>query len=119
MIQYIVPVSERKSKSIEFYKQLREPERSEAIANFDEDFSVNIPTNLIEALVHGFDWGDYSVKDTIPWVDTIQKLERGIYFKEPFNIEDLAREMFPDRDIHINVVIATYNKLKELGKIKD
>lgn len=48
--------SERYIKTMEFFNQLEEPMRSQAIENYEEDYSNRVPTTLADALGGGFDW---------------------------------------------------------------
>jgi hypothetical protein len=48
--------SERYIKTMEFFNQLREPEKSQAIANYDENYEDVIPDKLCDAVDYGFNW---------------------------------------------------------------
>ena len=51
----ITSKSERHIATMKFFEQLKEPERSEAIENYDESYSC-VPDTITEAISHGFDW---------------------------------------------------------------
>jgi hypothetical protein len=75
--------SERYIKTMQFFEQLREPERSEAIANYDESYSNQIPKSLVEALEEGFEW-EKSSQGLSYWEEEIyHPIDYGSYFKKP------------------------------------
>lgn len=122
-------MTERKRVSLEFYNQLKEPERSEAIENFDEFHCEDIPETLTEALRYGWCW--VSKGDVDKWVIIHNSVNDGSYFIKPFVIEDLVDSIYPElpmtsidfdeTDLHNakrEGFIECYNKLKELGMLK-
>lgn len=114
-------ISERKRVTLQFFEQLKEPERSEAIENFDESFDRQIPDCLVDALDRGFNF-DNTKQGHKYWFDITLDIESGRYLrgkKKPFDIKELAREMYPTDCLDRKVVLEVYNKLKSLGKIKE
>ncbi len=123
-------ISERTRATFKFFNQLREPEKSQAIENFDEGYSECIPKDLISALFYGF-----NVMESHKWITIYQQLNDGSYFTTPFSIEELAEEEYviSEKDKYDTFEISMmdlqrerkeafiycYNKLKELGKIKE
>ena len=78
----IAPKSERYLATMKFFEQLREPERSEAIANYDEDYDEQIPETLADALELGFCWKD-SPQGNDYWEEKIHRpVDYGIYFEK-------------------------------------
>jgi hypothetical protein len=74
--------SERYIKTMQFFEQLREPERSEAIANYDEDWSDSTPKDLATALDCGFEWSATEQKH-LYWSEIKDNIKNNTYFKEP------------------------------------
>ena len=75
------PKSERYLATMKFFEQLREPERSEAIANYDEEYSVYAPKSLEQAISGGFCWDDTEQENDY-WEHIHGKLLDTTYFKE-------------------------------------
>jgi hypothetical protein len=80
-VDKVKPKSERYTATMLYFNQLREPERSQAIANYDENYDSQIVGELFTALNSGFSWtsspeGDYY------WQDISDRIEDGSYFKE-------------------------------------
>lgn len=75
--------TERFISTMKFFEQLREPERSEAIANYNEDYGsgTKVPGDLAEALNYGFAWHDTELEHMY-WMVIKDKIENGTYFKE-------------------------------------
>jgi hypothetical protein len=48
--------SERFVETMEFFNQLQEPYKSQAIANYDEEYDSIVPRTLYEAITYGFEW---------------------------------------------------------------
>lgn len=117
-------MTERKRVTLEFFEQLREPERSEAIDNFDEGYSGIVPKSESESLQLGFNWRE-SPQEEDYWDEIDDRLFDGSYHTKPFDIEDICYSVENENDFNCSwieihkIVKATYNKLKELGKIKD
>jgi len=111
-------MTERKKRTLEFFEQLNEQERSEAIENFDENYSYNIPDNLYEAIYHGF-------TQTDKWKSIRIKILNNTYHPKQFDIDDICESVENENDFNCSwteihkIVKATYEKLKELGKIKE
>jgi len=123
------PISERHRVTLEFYQQLKEPERSEAIANFEEEWTSRVPINLKESIYYGFNW-NMSPQEVTYWRNIVWSIQDNTYFTKPFSIEELAEELFPLRDPNNSSVtrldydrrdtaVKVYNRLKQLGKIKE
>jgi len=74
--------SERYIKTMEFFNQLREPERSQAIANYDEEYNNVIPDKLFKALNCGFEWM-ISPEGHNYWNNINDNIKDKTYFKEP------------------------------------
>ncbi len=74
--------SERYVKTMQFFEQLREPERSEAIVNYNEGRSGHEPDNLFDALNFAFNW-ENSNEGNDYWNEIARLIERNTYFKEP------------------------------------
>lgn len=77
----VKPKSERYLATMKFFEQLREPERSEAIANYDEEYSICIPKGLQQALSGGFCWDD-TKQFSEYWEDIHTMILEGTYFKK-------------------------------------
>lgn len=76
------PKSERYLATMRFFEQLREPERSEAIANYDEDYDEQVPETLAEALEYGFNW-ENSPQGNDYWEEEIHHpIDYGSYFEK-------------------------------------
>ena len=75
------PNSERYLATMKFFEQLREPERSEAIANYDEEYSIYIPKSLESALSSGFCW-DNTEQESDYWEHIHGMLLDNTYFQE-------------------------------------
>jgi hypothetical protein len=73
--------SERYLATMKFFEQLREPERSEAIVNYDEGYDSDVPESLSDALIIGFRWGD-SNQTYSYWERIKNSVDDGTYFKE-------------------------------------
>jgi hypothetical protein len=78
----LLPKSERYIATMKFFEQLKEPERSEAIANYDENYTDTIPSSLSVALLLGFAW-DKSKKVHSYWDNLYKSIRDNTYFKEP------------------------------------
>ena len=78
----LLPKSERYIATMKFFEQLREPERSEAIENYNEDYSKTVPLNLHGALLLGFAW-DKTKKVHSYWDNLYKSIRDNTYFKEP------------------------------------
>lgn len=76
----IIFKSERYLATMKFFNELKEPERSEAIENYDEN-RYGIPSKLNNALTNGFDWGK-SKQGYKYWNDIRDSIENNTYFKE-------------------------------------
>jgi len=74
--------SERYLTTMKFFEQLREPERSEAITNYDEEFSETVPINLFEAVNSAFQWDCCNQEDQY-WLSISNDIEGNTYFKKP------------------------------------
>jgi hypothetical protein len=74
--------SKRYIKTMEFFNQLREPEKSQAIANYDEEFNNIVPDDLEEALCYGFNFYDNDSNGEY-WDDILLYVSNGTYFKDP------------------------------------
>lgn len=77
---FLLPKSERYLVTMKFFNELKEPERSEAIENYDEN-RYGIPSKLNNALTNGFDWGK-SKQGYKYWNDIRDSIEDNTYFKE-------------------------------------
>lgn len=77
----IIFKSERYLAAMKFFNELKEPERSEAIENYDEKYKNDIPSELNNALTNGFDWGK-SKQGYKYWNDIRDSIENNTYFKE-------------------------------------
>lgn len=77
------PKSERYLATMKFFEQLREPERSEAIANYDEDYGsgTKVPKDLAEAINYGFEWSSTKQEHEY-WMVIKDEIMSGIYFQE-------------------------------------
>lgn len=77
------PNSERYLETMKFFEQLREPERSEAIANYDEDYGsgTKVPKDLAEAINYGFEWSSTKQEHEY-WMVIKDEIVSGIYFQE-------------------------------------
>ena len=75
------PKSERYLATMKFFEQLKEPERSEAIANYDEEYSIYIPKSLESALSSGFCW-DNTEQESDYWEHIHGMLLDNTYFQE-------------------------------------
>lgn len=73
--------SERYLETMKFFEQLKEPERSESIANYDEDYSIYIPKSLESALSSGFCW-DNTEQESDYWEHIHGMLLDNTYFQE-------------------------------------
>ena len=78
----VKPKSERYTATMKFFEQLKEPERSEAIKNYNEGRSKTIPLNLHGALDSGFEW-DKSKQGPSYWDNLYNSIRDNTYFKEP------------------------------------
>lgn len=76
----IIFKSERYLATMKFFNELKEPERSQAIENYDEN-RYGIPSKLNNALTNGFDWGK-SKQGYKYWNDIRDSIENNTYFKE-------------------------------------
>jgi hypothetical protein len=79
--------SERYIKTMEFFNQLREPEKSQAIANYDENYVNVIPDKLFKALNCGFEWMN-SPEGHNYWNNINDNIKDKTYFKEPEPIKE-------------------------------
>ena len=73
--------SERYIATMKFFEQLREPERSEAIENYDEYYSKTVPLNLYRAVSAGFQWGK-SKQGYEYWAKLYLSINNNTYFNE-------------------------------------
>ena len=100
--------SERYLATMKFFEQLREPERSGAIANYDEGYDSDVPESLSDALIIGFRWGDSN--QTYSYWDRIKNsVDDKTYFKE----ELLVFGKYKVGDIVVSLA------LKEMFKVSD
>lgn len=76
----IAPKSERYIATMKFFNELKEPEKSEAIENYDENL-YGIPSNLDEALLDGFNW-EKSKQGYKYWNDISDSIINNTYLKE-------------------------------------
>lgn len=74
--------SKRYTATMKFFEQLREPERSEAIENYNENYYNSVPSTLTNALEDGFGWSD-SAQEHVYWDNIYVSIEDNTYFKEP------------------------------------
>ena len=80
-VDKVTPKSERYMVTMNFFEQLKEPERSEAIENYDETYSC-VPDTITEAISHGFDWAK-SKQGYKYWNNIRYSIEYNTYFKKP------------------------------------
>jgi|LakMenEpi03Aug12_release.lakeMendotaPanAssembly.Ray.scaffolds.fasta_scaffold827917_2 hypothetical protein len=74
--------TERYIKTMEFFNQLREPERNQAIANYNEEYDyMKIPDNLFIALEYGFSWEDSNEGHNY-WENICGNIEDNSYFNK-------------------------------------
>ena len=105
----LLPKSERYTTTMFYFNQLREPERSQAIVNYDEDYCSQIVGELYTALNCGFSWTSSPEEDHY-WQDLSDRIEDGSYFKEK---ELLVFGKYKVGDIVVSL------GLKEMFKISD
>lgn len=79
-VDKVAPKSERYLVTMKFFYELKEPERSQAIENYDEN-RYGIPSSLGNALSTGFTWGN-SKQGYKYWNDIRDSIENNTYFKE-------------------------------------
>jgi len=79
-VDKVAPKSERYLATMKFFNELKEPERSEAIENYDEN-RYGIPSSLGNALSNGFTWGK-SKQGYNYWNDIRDSIRNNTYFKE-------------------------------------
>jgi hypothetical protein len=102
----VKPKSERYLATMKFFEQLREPERSEAIANYDEDYDTIVPENLAHAISIAFSWQEDK------WVELYNSVDKGTYFKE----ELLVFGKYKVGDIVVDICHAP-GKMVEVDKL--
>jgi hypothetical protein len=85
--------SERYIKTMEFFNQLREPEKSQAIANYDENHGIKIPDNLFIALEYGFSWEE-SPERCNYWKNIASNIEDSTYFNKQEAVHCPTQEEF-------------------------
>lgn len=102
----LLPKSEFYIATMKFFEQLREPERSEAIENYDEDYPKNVPLTLRRALVSGFEWGK-SKQGCEYWDELYNSICNITYFKEP-ETEMLVFGKYKIGDIVVNLTDCRY-----------
>ncbi len=110
-------ISERKRVTLEFFEQLNEPERSEAIENFNEGTSNKTPSCLANAVFFCINWTD-SPQGWDYWDKIHESIRDNTYHHKQFNIVQFAYDMYTGEGDKQIIAIDTYNKLNELGKIK-
>lgn len=66
-------MTKRERLTRQWFNKLNEPFRSQAIANYDEDFSDVEPQGMIEAMINGFDW-DKSKQGDKYWDDLFKEI---------------------------------------------
>lgn len=104
------PKSERYLATMKFFEQLREPERSESIANYDEDYSIYIPKSLESALSSGFCWYN-TEQESDYWEHIHGKLLDNTYFQE----EILVFGKYKVGDIVVSLkCVGKYRKIGEM-----
>jgi hypothetical protein len=109
----LLPKSERFYTTMKFFEQLREPERSQAIINYQEVFLEHtVPTTLYDALYNGFLFVGTHQGDSY-WRDILKSIENNSYFKEP---ELLVFGKYKVGDI---VVSVAYNRIFKVTSISD
>jgi hypothetical protein len=117
-------MTERKRVTLEFFSQLKEPERSQAIENFDEGTSNKTPSCLANAVFFCINWTD-SPQGWDYWDKIHESIRDNTYHTKPFDIEDICESVENENDFNCSwteihkIVKATYEKLKYLGKIKE
>jgi len=85
---FLLPKSERYLATMKFFNQLREPERSQAIANYTENYDNHvIPDDLFIALQYGFSWEDSNEGHSY-WENVCSDIEDNTYFKESEPIKE-------------------------------
>ena len=124
-------MTKRKRVTLEFFNQLREPERSQAIENYDNAASNTVPDYIENAIMSGFDWEETPQGQGHKYWENIWEslIDKTYWPPVVFSIEDLANSIFEIEDDDTESMIDLqeerkqafifcYNKLKELGKIK-
>ena len=108
----LLPKSERFYTTMKFFEQLREPERSQAIINYQEVFLEHtVPTTLYDALYNGFLFVGTHQGDSY-WQNILKSIENNTYFKEP---ELLVFGKYKVGDIVVSLKhIGTYRQVGEL-----
>jgi hypothetical protein len=85
--------SERYIKTMEFFNQLREPEKSQAIANYNEGFDKQVPSKLREAVGYGFNWAD-SPERHIYWENICSNIRNNTCFNTKEAVHCPTQEEF-------------------------
>ena len=109
----LLPKSERYIATMKFFEQLREPERSEAIANYDENYTDTIPSSLSFALLLGFDWCK-SKQGNSYWDKLYISINNNTYFKEP-ETETLVFGKYKVGDVVVS--LTAYGSSREKGSL--
>jgi len=110
--------STRYIETMKFFEQLKEPHRSQAIKNYDEEFVSVIPDTLAEAIDNGFDW-DVTSEGHDYWDEIHDSLKA---FRESTKETDIAIvktiELISKPKIKHEKVLVKEVKPIELGKSK-
>jgi hypothetical protein len=85
--------SERYIKTMEFFNQLREPEKSQAITNYDENYEDVIPDKLCDAVDYGFNWAA-SPERHIYWENICGNIRNSTYFNTKEAVHCPTQEEF-------------------------
>jgi hypothetical protein len=85
--------SERYIKTMEFFNQLREPEKSQAIANYTENYDNVIPDDLGTSLKSGFGWKS-SIEGYRYWENICGNIEDNTYFNKQEAVHCPTQEEF-------------------------
>ena len=104
--------SERYTATMKFFEQLREPERSEAIENYNESH-YGIPLSLSNALLNGFSWGD-SAQGYAYWDKIHSSIKDNNYFKKP-ETEVLVFGKYKVGDVVVS--LTAYGSSREEGSL--
>lgn len=70
--------SQRRKETMRFFNMLNEPERSQAIANYDEKSLMKNPENISDALYGAFLWGN-TKEGAIYWSEICRSIQNNTY----------------------------------------
>ncbi len=92
--------SQRRKETMRFFNMLNEPERTLAIANYQENYDRDTPKTVRQSVLWGFDWEE-SAQGNDYWDDIDRKL---LY--ERYNLKTEPMEQQSKLDYMISVIQA-------------